>query len=159
MIDGLRVVPLTRHSDGRGWFTEIARASWLPEPAVQTNVVFSRRGVIRGLHYHERGQSDLFVCLSGMARVVVLDRESGEVFSADVGDDNPAAVWVPGHHGHGYEALTDTLMCYHVTREYDHRAPDERSLAWDDPRVKHVWATADPTVSERDAAAADRART
>ena len=34
-------------------------------------------GVIRGLHYHERGQDDLFVCLQGMARVVVLDRDDG----------------------------------------------------------------------------------
>ena len=39
-------------------------------------------GVIRGLHYHERGQDDLFACLAGMARVVVLDRASGEAFSA-----------------------------------------------------------------------------
>jgi dTDP-4-dehydrorhamnose 3,5-epimerase-like enzyme len=28
--------------------------------------------VIRGLHY-ERGQDDLFVCVQGMVRVVVLD--------------------------------------------------------------------------------------
>ena len=38
-------------------------------------------GVIRGLHYHERGQDDLFACLQGMARVVVLDRETGETFT------------------------------------------------------------------------------
>ena len=48
----------------------------LPKPTRQTNVSFSRQGVIRGLHYHERGQDDLFVCLQGMARVVVLDRET-----------------------------------------------------------------------------------
>ena len=41
------------------------RASWLPKPMRQTNVSFSRAGVIRGLHYHERGQDDLFVCLAG----------------------------------------------------------------------------------------------
>ena len=33
------------------------------------------QGVIRGLHYHERGQDDLFACLPGMVRVVVLDRD------------------------------------------------------------------------------------
>ena len=41
------------------------RASALPKPMRQTNVSFSRQGVIRGLHYHERGQDDLFVCLAG----------------------------------------------------------------------------------------------
>ena len=29
-------------------------------------------------------------------RVVVLDRESGETFSEDIGDDNPVAIYVPG---------------------------------------------------------------
>ena len=46
-----------------------------------------------------------------MVRVVVLDRESGETFTADIGDDNPVAVYVPGHYAHGYEALTDCLFC------------------------------------------------
>ena len=58
-----------------------------------------------------------------MIRVVALDQESGETFSADVGDDNPAAVWVPGHYAHGFEALTDALVLYHVTREYDPADP------------------------------------
>ena len=53
---------------------EVRRESLLPKPTRQTNVSFSRQGVIRGLHYHERGQDDLFYCISGKARVVVLDR-------------------------------------------------------------------------------------
>src|SRR6478672_1620370 len=119
MIEGVELVPLKRFEDERGWFVELMRASKLPQPVKQSNLAFSRQGVIRGLHYHERGQSDLFACLSGMVRVVVLDRASGETFSADIGDDNPVAVFVPGHYAHGYEALTDALLLYHVTREYD----------------------------------------
>jgi dTDP-4-dehydrorhamnose 3,5-epimerase len=107
--------------------------------------------VIRGLHYHERGQSDLFVCLQGMARVVVLDRESGETFIADIGDENPVAVFVPGHYAHGYEALTDCLFLYHVTEEYDATDPDEHGVPWNDPRVVHLWSTQSPILSERDA--------
>ena len=153
MVDGVRVIPLRRFEDGRGWFAELMRASELPKPVRQSNLVFSRRGVIRGLHYHERGQDDLFVCLQGMVRVVVLDRESGETFSDDIGDDNPAAVYVPGHHGHGYEALTDCLFLYHVTEEYDPDDPDEHGLCWADPRVKHLWSSESPILSERDLAA------
>jgi dTDP-4-dehydrorhamnose 3,5-epimerase len=145
------VIPLRRFEDERGWFTELMRASELPKPVRQSNLVFSRKGVIRGLHYHERGQSDLFVCLQGMVRVVVLDRESGETFTEDVGDDNPAAVWVPGHHAHGYEALTDCLFLYHVTEEYDRDDPDEHEVPWNDPRVAHLWSTKSPILSERDA--------
>ncbi|HEX4929145.1 MAG TPA: dTDP-4-dehydrorhamnose 3,5-epimerase family protein, partial [Gaiellaceae bacterium] len=72
MIEGLLRIPLRRFEDERGWFVELRRESLLPKPTRQTNVSFSRRGVIRGLHYHER-QDDLFVCLQGTARVVVLD--------------------------------------------------------------------------------------
>ena len=153
MIEGLEVIPLHVFRDERGWFYELRRESALPRPTVQTNVSFSRAGVIRGLHYHERGQDDLFTCLSGTARVVVLDRENGEAFTADIGDENPVAVWIPGRHAHGFEALTDLLFCYHVTAEYDPSDPDEHALCWADHRVKHLWSTRSPILSERDAAA------
>ena len=146
----VRRFPLTRHEDERGWFAELARSSALPKPFVQANLSYSRRGVIRGLHYHERGQDDLFVCLAGMVRVVVLDRESGEVFTEDIGDDNPVALYVPGTNAHGYEALTDCLFMYLVTEEYDVANPDEHGVPWDDERVRHLWSTRSPTLSARD---------
>ena len=154
MIDGVEVYPLRTHEDERGWFMELMRSSNLPKPVKQSNLVFSREGVIRGLHYHERGQSDLFACLTGMVRIVVLDRETGETFTVDIGDDNPVTVFVPGIHAHGYEALTDSLFLYPVTEEYDPADPDEHEIAWDDPRVKHLWSTQSPILSSRDQAAA-----
>ncbi len=150
MIEGVQILPLRRFEDERGWFTELRRESLLPKPTRQTNVSHSRRGVIRGLHYHERGQCDLFACLQGMARVVVLDRGSGETFTADIGDDNQVAVYIPGHHAHGFEALTDLFFLYHVTEEYDPADPDEQGLCWADPRVKHLWSTDSPILSARD---------
>ncbi len=154
MIEGVEVLPLRRFEDERGWFMEIRRESGLPKRTQQTNVSFSRRGVIKGLHYHERGQDDLFVCLQGTARVVLLDLESGETFTLGIGDDNLVAIYVPGRLAHGYEALTDVLFCYEVTEEYDPDDPDEHEIPWNDPRVKHLWSTQSPILSERDAAAA-----
>lgn len=151
MIEGVIRLPLQRFEDDRGWFAELRRDSRLPKRMVQTNLSYSRQGVIRGLHYHERGQDDLFVCLQGTARVVVLDRVSGEAFTEDIGDANLVAIYVPGHHAHGFEALTDCLFSYHVTAEYDPSDPDEHTLAWDDPRVRHLWSTATPILSARDA--------
>jgi dTDP-4-dehydrorhamnose 3,5-epimerase len=153
MVSGVQVIPLRRFADERGWFSELMRASALPKPVRQSNLVYSRKGVVRGLHYHERGQDDLFACVRGMVRVVVLDRQSGETFSEDIGDDNPVAVYVPGHHGHGYEALSDCLFLYHVTEEYDPADPDEHGICWADPRIKHLWSTDSPILSERDLAA------
>ena len=150
MVEGVQLIPLRRSEDERGWFMELMRASQLPLPVRQSNLVFSRKGVIRGLHYHERGQCDLFCCLQGMVRVVVLDRESGETFTEDIGDDNPVAVFIPGRHAHGYEALTDCLFCYFVTEEYDAADPDEHGVPWNDSRVVDLWSTRSPILSERD---------
>jgi dTDP-4-dehydrorhamnose 3,5-epimerase len=151
--DGIIRFPLTRYDDERGWVMEIRRESALPKPTRQTNVSFSCAGVIRGLHYHERGQDDLFCCLRGTARVVVLDRTSGEVFTEDIGEENPVALYIPGRHAHGFEALTDLVFCYHVTEEYDPANPDEHGISWDDPRVRHIWSTSSPILSARDTAA------
>jgi dTDP-4-dehydrorhamnose 3,5-epimerase len=142
--------PLEQHEDDRGWFMELIRASVLPKPIKQANLSRSRQGVIRGLHYHERGQDDLFVCLDGMVRVVVLDRETGDVFTEDIGDENPVALYVPGVNAHGYEALTDCLFAYLVTEEYDPGNPDEHGVPWDDERVRHLWSTQSPILSARD---------
>jgi dTDP-4-dehydrorhamnose 3,5-epimerase len=150
VIDGIKRIPLRRFEDERGWFLELRRESWLPKQTRQTNLSFSRSGVIRALHYHERGQDDLFVCLQGMMRVVVLDLETDEVFTEDIGDENPVALYIPGSYAHGFEALTDVLFCYHVTEEYDPDDPDEHGVPWDDPRVKHLWSTQSPTLSDRD---------
>jgi glucose-1-phosphate thymidylyltransferase len=148
--DRTRVVQLRRFDDARGWLAEIARTSGLPKPIRQTNVSFSHKGTIRGLHYHERGQDDLFVCLQGRARVVALDRDTGETFCEDIGEGNFAGVYVPGNLAHGFEALTDVLMLYHVSEEYDPADPDEHGLPWDDPRVVDLWSTTSPILSERD---------
>lgn len=153
MIEGLLRIPLRLHEDERGWFCELRRDSALPKPMAQTNVSFSKAGVVRGLHYHERGQDDLFACLRGTARVVVLDLETGEHFTEDIGEENPVAIYVPGRCAHGFEALTDILFCYHVTVEYDPRDPDEHTVPWNDPRVAHLWSSSTPILSARDAVA------
>jgi dTDP-4-dehydrorhamnose 3,5-epimerase len=150
MIEGLIRIPLRRHEDARGWVMELRRESLLPKSTVQTNLSFSLQGVIRGLHFHERGQDDLFCCLRGTARVVVLDRNTGETFTEDVGDENPVAVYIPGRHAHGFEALTDVLFCYHVTEEYDPADPDEHGIPWNDPRVVDLWSSSSPILSARD---------
>jgi len=152
MLEGMIRVPVHYRADDRGWFAEIRRESLLPKETVQTNVSFSRRGVIRGLHFHEREQDDLFTCVTGNARVVVLDRAAGEVFTEDIGEKNQVGLYIPGHYAHGFEALSDLLFCYHVTKEYDPSDPDEHNVPWDDPRVRHLWSTDRPTLSARDAA-------
>ena len=111
--------------------------------------------MIRGLHYHERGQDDLFVCLRGHgARRRARPRDRRDVHARTSATTTRSRVYVPGLHAHGFEALTDVLFCYHVTEEYDPADPDEHGVPWDDPRVVDLWSTRSPILSARDAAAA-----
>ena len=140
-IDGALVVPLTKHEDSRGWFLEARKESWFRElggkPSLQTNIVYSRQGVIRGLHFHELGQDDLFFCAQGMVRVVLFDRREdspthGTAWSIDIGDEKPCAVYVPGRTAHEYNP------------------DDENTFPWNDERVAHLWSTDSPILSARD---------
>ena len=133
---------------------ELMRASELPKPVRQANLARSRQGVIRALHYHERGQDDLFLCLQGMVRVVVLDRETRR----DV------------HRGHRRRQPGRDLRPRHATRTATRRSPTASSVT-SSPRSttpptrtstacrgttrasSHLWSTRSPILSARDAAA------
>jgi hypothetical protein len=96
-----------------------------------------------------------YVATAGKEGILhVLDRETGDTFTEDIGDDNPVALYVPGRHAHGFEALTDLMFVYHVTEEYDPADPDEHGIAWDDPRVAELWSQRSPILSPRDTDAA-----
>ena len=108
--------------------------------------------MIRGLHYHERGQDDLFACLQGMARVVVLDRGTGETFTEDIGDENPTAIYVPGRHAHGFEALTDLPLLLPRDRGVRPRATGRAGSLLGRPAREALWPSAAPILSPRDQA-------
>jgi len=100
----------------RAWlFCELRRDSLLPRPDKQTNLSFSRKGVIAAIHYHERGRTISSVCLQGTARIVLLDRDSSENLHARHRRENPVAVWVPGYRRARLRSPARLLFCYHVT--------------------------------------------
>ncbi|HEX2296819.1 MAG TPA: dTDP-4-dehydrorhamnose 3,5-epimerase family protein [Actinomycetota bacterium] len=144
-IDGVVVTPLERHDDERGFFSEIARFAGYR----QANHSRSRRGVLRGLHYHLE-QADLWYVVRGSAQVALVDLRGDEplVETITVDEDAPCTIYVPPRVAHGFLALTDVDLVYLVTHEYD--ASDEHGVAWDDPALAIPWALPDPVLSERD---------
>ena len=148
-IDGVVVTPVDRLDDERGFFSEIARFS----DYRQANHSHSRRGVLRGLHYHER-QADLWYFVRGSAQVALVDLRTEparpRVATLTVGESEPCTIYIPPRVAHGFLALSDVDLVYLVTREYD--ASDERGIAWDDPALGIAWALPDPVVSARDRA-------
>ena len=146
-IDGVAVTPVDRHGDERGFFTEIARFG----DYRQANHSHSRRGVLRGLHYH-LNQADLWYVVRGTVQVALVDlrdrASKPAVATLTVGDTSPCTVYIPPRVAHGFLAVTDVDLVYLVTQEYD--ASDEHGLAWDDPALAIPWALPDPILSDRD---------
>lgn len=147
-------------ADERGAFGELWRDSWtagLDLSFVQGNISSSRRGVLRGLHFHER-QTDLWVVLDGRAQVATVDLRAliagvagalptSQSFALDAG----STILIPPLVAHGFLALDELHLLYLVTNEYDDT--DEHGFAWNDPLAEVRWMSDAPVLSGRDSAA------
>lgn len=162
-LPGVLIVEPDRFGDDRGFFQEIWHAgryhdAGIPGEFVQDNISLSGHGVLRGLHLQNpHAQGKLVYALQGEVFDVAVDlrvgsptfgRWAGTVLSADTGRQ----LWVPKGFGHGFCVLSESaLFAYKCTGLYDRDA--ELSVLWNDPDIGIDWPVADPTVSEKDAAA------
>jgi dTDP-4-dehydrorhamnose 3,5-epimerase len=153
-IRDVYIVPMRAFADDRGYFFESFRREWIPgiRDMVQGNVSFSKRGVLRGMHYHLR-QADFWLVPSGRVRAALCDlRVSSPTRGAsemlDMGEANPAGLYIPKGIAHGFHALADSFMTYLVDEYYDNS--DERGVRWDDPALGLTWGAERPIVSARD---------
>ena len=157
-IEGVRILPLSRIIDDRGFFLEIFRAranhpagSKLAEflegaPAAQVNYsVVDADGHIKGLHYHLKQEDIWFFPPPSKAKVVFYDirkdsptRGLTQVVVAGGGHD--VLLRIPPGVAHGYRPLTNPCsLLYVVTEAFDPGAPDEYRIPWDHPAVKELW--------------------
>ena len=162
----LRDVKLVRpkqHGDERGWFAEVFNAKSyaaanLPDRFVQDNQSFSRKGILRGLHYQlGEPQGKLVRCLSGHIWDVAVDlRRSSPDFGRwagfDLTGDSLEYLWIPEGFAHGFLVLSETAnVMYKTTRFYFPEG--ERAIRWDDPTLAISWpltSVGTPSVSAKD---------
>ena len=153
-----------RFADSRGSFVESYRESSfagsdITQRFVQDNVSYSRRGVLRGLHYQElpAAQGRLILVVLGEIFDVVVDiRRGSPRYSRCVGlrlssTRSEQLVYVPPGFAHGFCALSDeAVVVYKTTAEY---APNmEQGIRWNDPALNIAWPIAAPILNDRDAA-------
>jgi dTDP-4-dehydrorhamnose 3,5-epimerase len=119
---------------------------------VQGNVSFSKKGVLRGMHYHLK-QADFWLVPSGHVRAALYDMRPGSPTRGanemlDLGDTNRVGLYIPKGVAHGFCAMADSFMTYLVDEYYDNS--DERGVRWNDPALGLSWGITDPIVSDRD---------
>ena len=162
-IHGVRVIEPQVFGDERGFFMETWQAEKFAKAGIdarflQDNQSRSKQWTLRGLHLQvARTQGKLVRVSSGSVFDVVVDlRRSSPSFGAwwgvELSAENYRMLWVPPGLAHGILVTSHSAdFLYKCTDLYS--PADERTLAWDDPRLAIRWplpAGIAPDLSAKD---------
>lgn len=150
MLEGIKLIQLKTFSDERGFFSELYREEGLS--FVQDNLSFSKRGVIRGMHFQSTpGQAKLITVISGTIYDVFVDiRPDSETFGQWEALElkQGQQLLIPVGFAHGFAVLDDAHLLYKMSSFY--HPETEKGFRYDDPEVGIKWPFEDPILSERD---------
>ena len=110
-IAGVIIKELQKYNDDRGWLAEIYRDDETDFRPVMSYVSITKPGAARGPHEHVK-QSDCFVFVGpGTFTLHLWDNRQnsptyGEHFTAEYGEECPAAVIIPPGVVHGYKCVS-----------------------------------------------------
>lgn len=160
-IDGPLLITPKVFYDERGYFFEsynepLMQSNGIHLRFLQDNQSYSRKGVLRGLHFQappfEQGK------LVRVARGSVLDvavdiRKDSPTYGQHIGVTlsavNQKMFWIPPGFAHGFLSLEeDTIFLYKCTNVYDKAS--EGGLVWNDPDLGIQWGEKEPLVSTKD---------
>lgn len=148
------------YEDARGYFMETYREDQfrelgLPGSFVQDNHSYSRKGVVRGLHFQwDPPMGKLMRVTQGAAFLVAVDLRLGSPtlgkwLGMEATAENRKQVWAPASFARGFCALTDDVeVQYKCTGTYNGKA--ESAIRWDDPAIGIEWPVRDVIISEKD---------
>jgi dTDP-4-dehydrorhamnose 3,5-epimerase len=145
--------------DERGYFYESFKAPFFLEIGaefVQDNHSFSKKGVLRGMHF-QKGQAKLINVISGCIFDVFVDiRKDSKTFGKWEGvvldSKQRKMLLIPDGFAHGFYVLSDEAhVVYKVSSLY--RKEEERSFFYGDKDIGIVWPEGERIVSQRDLSA------
>jgi len=159
-LEEVVVLAAKAFADQRGYFMESYREDQfrelgLPGNFVQDNHSYSKKGVVRGLHFQwEPAMGKLMRVTRGTAFLVAVDLRVGSPtlgkwVGVEASPENRRLVWAPASFARGFCALTDDVeVQYKCTGLYNSKA--ESAVRWDDAEIGIEWPVQDPIISEKD---------
>jgi len=119
---------------------------------VQDNESFSKKGVLRGLHYQKgkHAQSKLVRVVKGKVLDVALDiRENSPTFgkhiAVELSDKNKIQLFIPRGFAHGFIVLSDTaIFSYKCDNFYNKKA--ESGIIYNDSFLNINWELNDSQI-------------
>lgn len=160
-IPDIIIVTSTKFHDDRGYFMELNKITefkklGLPDNFPQTNLSYSKKNVVRGLHYQhgEHAQGKLVYLVHGHVRDVFVDmRPESSTYKKlawlDLKGEDETLIYIPPGFAHGFSVLSDdAYFLYACTNEYS--KVSEGGIHYNDPTLKIDWGVSDPIVSAKD---------
>ena len=141
MLKGVIIKPLKRHTDERGFFTEVMRKDWkdlyLDDSLAQANLSISHPYIIRAWHKRPKGQVNYFTVLHGAIKICAFDEKTGELSEIISTGENLQTVRVPGHYWHGFRVISmrPAKVLHFTTNLYHYGDPDEERRPWNDQTI------------------------
>lgn len=160
-LPGVLLIQPRRWDDTRGFFVEtfhqeVLAAAGITHPFVQDNLSFSKKGVLRGLHFQKspHAQAKLVRCASGEIYDVVADHDQdsatfGKHVAVTLSSEKQNMLYVPARYAHGLCVLSEEAIVEYKVSNYYH--PESTSgVRYDSPAFSIAWPVSDPILSEQD---------
>jgi len=160
-ISGLKLLQPHIFYDERGYFFEsynyeIFKSLGIEDVFVQDNQSYSKKNVIRGLHFQipPFEQAKLVRVIQGAVLDVALDVRKnsptyGQHFSVVLSEENQWQFYIPVGFAHGFAALKDhTVFAYKCSNFY--HKDSERTILFNDKDLNIQWNIENPIVAEKD---------
>ena len=163
-LSGCYIIEPKIFNDQRGYFFETFSQKEFYQVTqqsinfVQCNESYSKKGVLRGLHYQigEHAQAKLVRVVKGEVLDVVVDiRENSPTFgqheSLILSEENRRQFFVPRGFAHGFIVLSDSAIFLYKCDNYYNKS-SEAGIIYNDPTLNIDWRLPKSTliVSEKD---------
>ena len=154
-FNGLYVFTGKRFDDKRGFLREIFKEKILNKKLKFTIVSSSKKNVLRGLHYQNNKPQDKFITvIKGRILDVVVDirknsKTYGKHFKIELSEFNSKILFVPKGFAHGFLGLEKENIVVYSLSEYRNKK-GEKSLLWNDEKLKIKWGIKKPIISSKD---------
>lgn len=131
-IEGPKLITIPFFKDNRGRFVQsftesLAKEIGIPTEWKQDNVSESRPSVLRGMHFQKKNpQGKLVSCVHGWIQDVCIDLRPDSPTFGEYASVHLKAwsygrqmLWVPPGFGHGFLSITESIVTYKCTTEWD----------------------------------------
>ena len=155
-ISGPKIIKSQIYKDSRGFLRETFKNNLFKNKDFPFDVMsFSKKNVLRGLHIQTKNyQAKIITVTYGKIFDVAVDlrknsKNFGKHFSIIISHKDDYSFYIPEGFAHGFLCLSDYCTVNYKCSDY--RNPKyERTLSWNDKKLKIKWPVRKPILSLKD---------